>query len=150
MTPEQQAAETAEFLAAYCKSGLDVAGEWKDGKGRCRLEYVGAGWVRVRWVPSSVEYSPSSGRAEPYSDHEAASLILRSIQRELDEAGVVVSQDCERNFFVQSFNMFADDPEWLWRVLVDGEWEMHDRPTLFVSRPLAMLAAYVAAREENQ
>ena len=143
MSTEQQ---TQKFLAAFLASGLDVTevvGEWRDGKGRCRLEYVRGGFVRLRWVPSPVEYSPFSSHAEPYSDHEAACMILRAMQDKLDEEGVEIVlayreprgfQGCRAGDSVVQYD--------------DGSvaWLHTDRPTTFTSRPLATLAAFLAVQ----
>ena len=143
MSTEQQ---TQKFLAAFLASGLDVTevvGEWRDGKGRCRLEYVRGGFVRLRWVPSPVEYSPFSSHAEPYSDHEAACMILRAMQDRLDEVGVevVIAYRAPLGFQVRRAGESLVQYD-------DGSVELlhTDRPTTFTSRPLATLAAFLAVQ----
>ena len=155
MAPEQQAKETAEFLEAYLAAcdehgwgPGEVCGEWTiegtDHLGfyRKRLLYVGDEWrFEKRQMAGGWGF-----QAHRCPLHEAAANILLAIQPKLDEAGVEVRCYGQRHYEV------TKDGDW---ELVDGKWmdvvmEFHPfEATVFTSRPLAMLAAWVAVRKEQ-
>ena len=151
MTPEQRANETTEFLKAFRKSGLlvgAVIGEWQGYCGkRCVLSErttlptcdTKGGWqMTAHWRHNFRVYF-----AQEYDDHTTACLILRSIQRELDEEWIGMRRIGDL-WYIQDWETYSCWHDGAWH-----DWEDIENVGGFTSRPLAMLAAFKALKENT-
>jgi hypothetical protein len=140
MTPEQQAKETAEFLAAYRESKHSIVRDVLEWRSQHfdqaeRLVYDNAhGWVIECWS-ARVGWRTARG----CSDHEAAALILYAFHPQLDEAKAEVKQDHAAGYWWCSQGT---------KTLTAGSFENAGTLTAFDSRPLATLAAIQALEAE--